>query len=79
MEIPDDFIIDHVTLRVSILKEIDPDKLYRSEELCADFWETFNGLHTKIGKRIKALSKNNKLPIQPVERTSCNKWLYRLI
>ena len=78
MEDLDDFIIDHVNLRISILKYIDPYKLYKSEELCTDFWEDFDGSHTVIGKRIMSLSKNGILPIEPVDRTSCNKWLYRL-
>ena len=79
MEDLDEFIIDNVNLRIGILKKIDPDKLYKSGELCADFWEAFDGLHIVIGKRLKALSENNKLPIEVADRTSCNKWLYRLI
>ena len=78
MEYLDDFIIDHVIPRIGILKKIDPDKLYKSGELCADFWKAFDGSHTVIGKRIKSLSENGKLPIESVDRTSCNKWLYRL-
>lgn len=79
MEDFDGFILEHVPTRIEILKTIDPDKLYKSEKLCADFWDDFDGWHTHIGKRIKALSDSGKLPIEAVDRTSCNKWLYRLL
>ena len=78
MEELDEFIVDHVIPRIGILKKIDPDKRYIAAELCADFWEDFEAWHTIIGKRIKALADNGKLPIEPVDRTSCNKQLYRL-
>lgn len=32
-----------------------------------DFWKDFEGLHTVIGKRIKALSENGKLPIEAID------------
>lgn len=78
MENLDEFIIDYVNTRISILKEIDPNELYTSADLCADFWKDFDGSHTAIGKRIKSLSKSGQLPIEPADRTTCNKWLYRL-
>ena len=78
LEVLDELIIDYVTIRIPILKKSDPDELYTSAELCVDFWEDFKAWHTVIGKHIKALSENGKLPIEPVDRTSCNKWLYRL-
>ncbi len=78
MEDLDGFIIEHVTTRINILKKLDPNKLYITAELCTDFWEDFIGQHTVIGKRIKALSENGQLPIEADDRTSCNKWLYRL-
>ncbi len=79
MEDLDGFIIEHVTTRIIVLKKCDPNKLYRAAELCVDFWKAFDGHHTVIGKRIKSLSANNRLPIEPAGRTSCNKQQYRLI
>ena len=74
----DGFIVGHVMPRIKILKKLDPDKLYLAAELCADFWKYFEGSHTDIGKRVKALSKADKLPIEPDGKTSSNWQLYRL-
>ena len=79
MEEFDLFITNHVSHRIIFLKKIDPDKLYKTEDLCRDFWIDFIGLHKFIGQRIKALSKNETLPIEAIKRTSSNAWLYRLL
>ena len=75
----DNFIIDYLTISIEVLKKRGPNKLYKAEELCINFWGKFNGLHPVIGKRIKSLSKNKKIPIESAGRTSCNKQLYRLL
>ena len=78
MEDLDEFIIENVTTRIPILKKIDPDKLYKSGALCAEFWKEFKGHHTVIGKRIKWLSKNNRLPIIYIGTGPDNGALYKL-
>ena len=74
----DSLIIEHTKDRIAHLKERNPDKLYLAAELCASFWKDFEGSHTVIGSRVKALSKNDKLPIEPDGKTSSNWQLYRL-
>ena len=74
----DDFIIDHAMSRIAILKIDDPYRLYLTAELCADFWNDFEGSHTVIGTRVKALSESGKLPIKPDGKTSSNWQQYRL-
>ena len=74
----DEFIIQHTLPRIVVLKAEDPEKMYLAAELCADFWRAFEGIHTLIGRRVKELSLNHMLPIEPIGRTSCNKHLYRL-
>jgi len=75
----DTYIVEHVRKRVQILREINPNKPYKTQELCGDFWDSFDESdHIIIGKRLKYLSKDKRLEIKPDGRTACNKQLYRL-
>ncbi len=76
----DTYIADHVRKRILVLRGINSNKLYKTKELCSDFWDSFDESdHITIGKRLKYLSKDKQLEIESVGRTACNKQLYRLI
>jgi hypothetical protein len=75
----DTYITDHVRKRIQVLREINPNKLYTTTELCGDFWDSFDESdHKIIGKRVKVLSKGKWLELVVVGRTPCNKQLYRI-
>ena len=78
MEDLDEFIIEHVTRTVSELKIHDNDGVYKSKILCRDFWEDLDGVHQLIGKHIRLLANNNRLPIVYVGKDDANAALYRL-
>ena len=74
----DQFIIEHVTRTVSELKNHDLDGEYKANVLCRNFWGDFEGLHITIGRRIKWLSENNRLPITYIGTGPDNGALYKL-
>ena len=74
----DEFIIEHVTRCVEDLKKHDHGQTYKSEVLCREFWADFKWEHNQIGRRIRWLEKNNRLPIVYVDRAPDNGALYRL-
>ena len=74
----DDFIVEHLTPTVGELKKHDNDGQYKAKVLCRDFWDDFEELHKLIGKRIRWLADNNRLPIYYVGRDSANNALYKL-
>jgi len=80
MEDFDEFIIEQVTHTVSELKKHDHDGVYKSNVLCRDIWKEkeFEELHNIIGRRIKQLADNNRLPIYYVGRARDNGAEYKL-
>jgi hypothetical protein len=74
----DRLIIDAVNHRVKLWRGNGPKYVYKAEQLCIDIWQSFDGQHVYIGKRIKALADDGILPIEPAAKTSDNIWLYRI-
>ena len=75
----DHYLIDNVSKRIALLREINVDRKYLAAELCDEFWGSFNESdHIIIGKRLKKLAEKRKIAIEQNGRTSCNKCLYRI-
>ena len=74
----DELLLTLLPPRIEALKIIAPNQSFTSKQLCIEVWDELIDEHKLIGRRIKALTNSNQLPLEPAGRNSANHQEYRL-